>query len=35
MFNGDFSLAELLKRAIMYLVEGLMVAIAAFAITKR
>jgi hypothetical protein len=28
-------LAELLKRAIKYLVEGLMVAIAAFAIPKR
>jgi hypothetical protein len=32
-FGIDFS--ELLKRAIKYLVEGLMVAIAAFAIPKR
>ena len=30
-----FDLGELLKRAIKYLVEGLMVAIAAFAIPKR
>ena len=35
MFNGDFNLGELLKRAIKYLVEGLMVAIAAFAIPKK
>ena len=35
MFLGDFNLGELLKRAIKYLVEGLMVAIAAFAIPKR
>ena len=32
---GDLDLGELLKRAIKYLVEGLMVAIAAFAIPKR
>jgi len=32
-FGIDFS--ELIKRAIKYLVEGLMVAIAAFAIPKR
>jgi hypothetical protein len=33
---GDYlDVSELLKRAIKYLVEGLMVAIAAFAIPKR
>jgi hypothetical protein len=33
---GDgFNIGELLKRAIKYIVEGLMVAIAAFAIPKR
>jgi len=31
----EVELGELLKRAIKYLVEGLMVAIAAFAIPKR
>lgn len=30
-----FNLGELVKRAIKYLVEGLMVALAAFAIPKR
>lgn len=30
-----FNLGELLRRAIKYLVEGLMVALAAFAIPKR
>ena len=30
-----FDLSEMLKRAIKYLVEGLMVAIAAYAIPKR
>ena len=30
-----FNLGELIKRAIKYLVEGLMVALAAFAIPKR
>jgi ABC-type Co2+ transport system permease subunit len=33
MFN--FNVAELIKRIIKYLIEGLMVAIAAFAIPKR
>lgn len=32
---SGFDLGELLKRAIKYLVEGLMVALAAFAIPKR
>ena len=32
---SGIDLSELLKRAIKYLVEGLMVAIAAFAIPKR
>ena len=32
---GDLDIGELLKRAIKYLVEGLMVAIAAFAIPKK
>ena len=31
----DMDLSDLVKRAIKYLVEGLMVAIAAFAIPKR
>jgi hypothetical protein len=33
--HGSFDVAELVKRIIKYLVEGLMVAIAAFAIPKR
>ena len=33
--NGLFNVAELVKRIIKYLVEGLMVAIAAYAIPKR
>jgi len=33
--DGIFDLGELVKRAIKYLVEGLMVAIAAFAIPKQ
>jgi ABC-type Co2+ transport system permease subunit len=33
--NGLVNLSELVKRIIKYLVEGLMVAIAAFAIPKR
>ena len=33
--NGLFDISELVKRIIKYLVEGLMVAIAAFAIPKR
>ena len=32
---GMFNLNELIKRIIKYLIEGLMVAIAAFAIPKR
>jgi ABC-type Co2+ transport system permease subunit len=32
---GMFDISELIKRIIKYLVEGLMVAIAAFAIPKR
>ena len=32
---GMFNVAELIKRAIKYMIEGLMVAIAAFAIPKR
>ena len=35
MLNGMFDLGELVKRAIKYLVEGLMVAIAAYAIPKK
>jgi hypothetical protein len=37
IYNMDFDmdLSDLVKRAIKYLVEGLMVAIAAFAIPKR
>ena len=31
----DFNLGELVKRAIKYLVEGLMVALAAYAIPKK
>lgn len=33
--NGIINLGELIKRIIKYLVEGLMVAIAAYAIPKR
>lgn len=33
--NGIINLSELIKRVIKYLVEGLMVAIAAYAIPKR
>lgn len=33
--GGGFDLGELLKRAIKYIVEGLMVALAAFAIPKK
>ncbi len=33
--NGSINIAELVKRIIKYLVEGLMVAIAAYAIPKR
>jgi len=33
--HGVFDLSEFVKRVIKYLVEGLMVAIAAFAIPKR
>jgi hypothetical protein len=33
--NSLFNVSELIKRIIKYLVEGLMVAIAAFAIPKR
>lgn len=33
--DGIIDLAELFKRAIKYLVEGIMVAIAAYAIPKR
>jgi len=33
--NGIINVAELIKRIIKYLVEGLMVAIAAYAIPKR
>jgi ABC-type Co2+ transport system permease subunit len=32
---GMFDVAEIIKRVIKYLIEGLMVAIAAFAIPKR
>ena len=35
MFISGIDFTELVKRAIKYLVEGLMVAIAAFAIPKR
>jgi len=35
MLGGMLDLGELVKRAIKYLVEGLMVAIAAYAIPKR
>lgn len=34
-FGGALDLGELVKRAIKYLVEGLMVAIAAYAIPKK
>jgi len=33
--NGMFNIPELVKRVIKYLIEGLMVAIAAFAIPKQ
>jgi hypothetical protein len=33
--NGLINVGELVKRVIKYLVEGLMVAIAAYAIPKR
>jgi len=33
--NGIINISELVKRVIKYLVEGLMVAIAAYAIPKR
>jgi ABC-type Co2+ transport system permease subunit len=33
--TGTFDLSELIKRIIKYLVEGLMVALAAYAIPKR
>ena len=32
---GGLDIGELLKRAVKYIVEGLMVALAAFAIPKR
>ena len=35
MMDAGFNFGELLKRAIKYLVEGLMVSIAAFAIPKK
>lgn len=35
IMNGLINIGELVKRIIKYLVEGLMVAIAAFAIPKR
>lgn len=35
MMNGLINVGELVKRIIKYLVEGVMVAIAAFAIPKR
>ena len=35
MLNASFDLGELVKRAIKYLVEGLMVAIACYAIPKK
>ncbi len=35
MLEASFDFGELVKRAIKYLVEGLMVAIAAFAIPKK
>ena len=35
MTAGVFDLGELVKRTIKYLVEGVMVAIAAYAIPKR
>jgi ABC-type Co2+ transport system permease subunit len=33
--HGTFDISELIKRIIKYLVEGLMVALAAYAIPKR
>tara|TARA_X000001036_G_scaffold419937_1_gene440277 strand:- start:268 stop:525 length:258 start_codon:yes stop_codon:yes gene_type:complete len=35
MLDASFDLGELVKRAIKYLVEGLMVAIACYAIPKK
>ena len=35
MLDGLFDISELIKRIIKYLVEGLMVAIACFAIPKK
>lgn len=35
MLHGMFDLGELVRRAIKYLVEGLMVALAAYAIPKK
>jgi ABC-type Co2+ transport system permease subunit len=35
MSYGSFDFAELVKRAIKYIVEGIMVAIAAYAIPKK
>lgn len=35
IITGMFDVAELIKRVIKYLVEGMMVAIAAYAIPKR
>lgn len=35
MLQGMFDLGELVRRAIKYLVEGLMVALAAYAIPKK
>jgi ABC-type Co2+ transport system permease subunit len=35
IMNGIINISELVKRVIKYLVEGLMVAIAAYAIPKR
>jgi len=34
MFNGMFDVTEIVKRIVKYLIEGLMVAIAAYAIPK-
>ena len=35
MFDASFDFGELVKRAIKYLVEGIMVALAAYAIPKK
>ena len=35
MYHSTFDMTDILKRAIKYIVEGLMVAIAAFAIPKQ